>query len=145
MLSSGLQSVINMADNKLKEPVKKVEPVQPVRRKSPSEISRRITRFMNTYGIFNRNQIVRSMPFILFLTLLIIGYIGNSYYAERIIREIDKTKSDLKEKRAEYISTMSRLMYQSNQSQVAKALEQYQVKETTESPSKIFVETKPAK
>ena len=79
------------------------------------------------------------MPFILFITLLIIGYIGNSYYAEHIIREIDKTKSDLKDNRAQYISIMSKLMYQSNQSEVAKVLAPYQITETTEPPGNIFI------
>ena len=130
-----------MAENVLKEKALKEEAseVNPRRKKSPSRISRNFIRFMNMFGFFNRNQIVHSMPFILFVSLLIIGYIANSYYAEKIIREIDKTKTELKENRAEYISTMSRLMYQSNQSQVAKALEPYQVKETTQSPVKIFI------
>ena len=100
---------------------------------------------MNAFGFFSRNQVVHSMPFILFVSLLIIGYIANSYYAEKIIREIDKTKTELKENRAEYISIMSRLMYQSNQSQVAKVLEPYQIKESTESPSKIFITEVPHK
>ena len=136
-----------MSDNKLKEPVVKETASEeaPPKRKSRSKASRNLIRFMNVFGIFNRNQIVHSMPFILFATLLIIGYIANSYYAEKIIREIDKTKTELKENRAEYISIMSRLMYQSNQSQVAKVLEPYQIKENTESPSKIFITEVPTK
>ena len=133
-----------MSDNKLKEKViveeAKVEnaPKKTLRPKA----SKNLIRFMNMFGFFNRNQIVHSMPFILFVTLLIIGYIGNSYYAEHIIREIDKTKTDLKENRAQYISIMSKLMYQSNQSQIAKALEPDQIKESTEPPSKIFITEK---
>ena len=102
-------------------------------------MKRYFIRLLNSFGIFDRNQVVNWMPYILFVTGLIIVYIANSYYAERIIREIDKTKTELKEKRAEYISTMSRLMYQRNQSELAKALEPYQVKETTEPPEKIFI------
>ena len=75
--------------------------------------------------------------------MLIIGYIANSYYAERVIREIDKTKTELKEKRAEYISTKSMLMNNSRQSQVAGALESVNIKETTEPPKMIIV-TDPA-
>ena len=137
-----------MSDNKLKEPVIKEEEAeeeQTQKKKTRSAISRGLIRCMNVFGIFNRNQIVHSMPFILFVSLLIIGYIANSYYAEKIIREIDKTKTELKENRAEYISIMSRLMYQSNQSQVAKVLQPYQIKENTESPSKIFITEVPAK
>ena len=117
---------------------------EPKKRKKPSVFRKSIARVTNgVFGIFDRNQIVQLMPFILFVSLLIVGYIANSYYAERMIREIDKTKVELKERRAEYISTMSRLMYQSNQSEVAKVLSPYQIKESTQPPSKIFIaETK---
>ena len=130
-----------MSENKLKEKVVEEvvqEPPAPKKIRTP-KFSKKFIRFMNQLGIFNRNQVVHAMPFILFITLLIIGYIGNSYYAEHIIREIDKTKSDLKDNRAQYISIMSKLMYQSNQSEVAKVLAPYQITETTEPPGNIFI------
>jgi hypothetical protein len=140
-----------MAENKIKESkvnepeegtgsvteaVKEPKP----RKKKSSRGARSFIRFMNLFGVFDRNQIVHSMPFILFITLLIIGYIANSYYAERVIREIDRTKTELKEKRAEYISTKSELVSQSKQSEVAKALESAQVKESTQPPKRIVME-----
>ena len=130
-----------MSDNKLKEKViedVKQEENSPKKIRRP-QVSKSLIRFMNMFGFFSRNQIVHSMPFILFVSLLIIGYIANSYYAEHIIREIDKTKTDLKENRAQYISIMSKLMYQSNQSEVAKVLEPYHITETTEPPGNIFI------
>lgn len=135
-----------MSVNKLKQQTEE-KPLEkrPVRRKPSSGFSNSIMKFMNMFGIFSRNQVVNMMPFILFLTILLIGYIGNSYYAEHLIREIDKTKHELKEKRAQYISVMSKLMYQSNQSEVARSLEQYQIKETIEPPDKIFISEVPAK
>ena len=137
-----------MSDNKIKDPVLPPEEVseeKEPRKKRTIKPSRSFVRFMNMFGIFNRNQIVHSMPFILFVTVLIIGYIANSYYAERIIRDIDKTKNDLKENRAQYISTLSRLMYQSNQSEVARSLKLYEVNESTEPPVKIIVSDKEEK
>ncbi len=130
-----------MSDNKLKEKVvtddfKEQNTPKPVPRR---KVTKSVIRFMNMFGFFNRNQVVHSMPFILFISLLIIGYIANSYYAENIIREINKTKTNLKENRAQYISIMSKLMYQSNQSEVAKVLGPYEINETTEPPSKIFI------
>jgi hypothetical protein len=136
-----------MPENKLKEKKVVEKPVEQVKakKKTNSAASRNIIRLMNMFGIFNRDQVVHAMPFILFLTILIIGYIGNSYYAEHVIREIDKKKTDLKEKRAQYISIMSRLNYQSNQTEVAKALEAYEVKENTQPQEKIFIKDEPAK
>ena len=94
---------------------------------------------MRVFGIFNRNQVVKMMPFILFLTVLILFYIGNSYYAERTIREINNVKNDLKEKRAEFISTSSELMFRTKQSEVAKAIAPMQLKESVEPQKKITI------
>ena len=135
-----------MQENKIKEKTVAEKQKESVLQKwkAPSAFSRMVVRFMNMFGVFNRNQVVHSMPFILFLTILIIGYIANSYYAEHVIREIDKTKSELKENRAGYISIMSRLMFQNNQTEVAKALELYQIKENTVPPGKIFIKDSPS-
>jgi hypothetical protein len=138
----GLQNETEMNSNRIKEKTAEEQTEEkPVRKKSPSRISKWMTQFMNMFGIFNRNQIVNSMPFILFLAFIAIMYIANSYYAEGIIRDIEKTKLDLRERRAEYISIMSRLMYQRNQSEIAKALASFEIKESTEPPSKIFVKS----
>jgi uncharacterized protein (UPF0333 family) len=132
-----------MAVNKIKEKIEEPAPAPKKKvRRQPTVFSRAILKFMNMFGIFNRNQIVHSMPFILFVAFIVIIYIANSYFAERMIRNIDKTKTSLKEKRAEYISVMSTLMYQSNQSEVAKAVAPYNLKETIEPAYKIFVEEK---
>lgn len=119
----------------------KAEPVEKPKRK-PSNTSRKFIKAMNIFGFFERNQIVHAMPFILYVTGLLMIYIANSYYAEGVVRDIDKLKVDLKERRAEYISTMSRLMYQSKQSEVAKLLLPTGVKESVEPPKKIFVNEK---
>ena len=132
-----------MAENKLKEEVQEEVVPEPKPKKRSSRPARRLIKMVNVFGVLDRNQIVHAMPFILFVTMLIIGYIANSYYAERVIREIDKTKTELKEKRAEYISTKSMLMNNSRQSQVAGALESVNIKETTEPPKMIIV-TDPA-
>jgi hypothetical protein len=81
------------------------------------------------------------MPFILFLTVLILFYIGNSYYAERTIREINAVKKDLKEKRAEFISTSSELMFRTKQSEVATAIAPLEIREALEPQKKITVAT----
>ena len=135
--------------NKLKPPPAPQESQEettvpkPRKKAKPSLFKKGVNRFMGVFGIFERNQVVNLMPFILFVSVLIICYIANSYYAEKMIRDIDKTKVELKEKRAEHISIMSRLMYQSNQSEVARSLAPYEIKESTQPPSKIFVTIDP--
>ena len=99
---------------------------------------------MRVFGIFNRQQVVRMMPFILFITVLLLFYIGNSYYAERTIRKINQVKKELKDKRAEYISTSSELMFRTKQSEVARAISSMDIRESTE-PQKKITKTEAAK
>jgi len=128
-----------MAKNSIRQVPEEVP--EPPKKKRSTKSARKFLKIMHVFGIFNRNQVVRMMPFILFLTVLILFYIGNSYYAERTIREINKVKNDLKEKRAEYISTSSELMFRTKQSEVAKAIAPMAIKESTEPQKKITVAT----
>jgi len=128
-----------MAENKIKEKEAEQQPEEPVKKKRPSKQARNFIRFMGVFGVFDRNQIVHAMPFILFITVLIMFYIGNSYYAESTIRRIDKIKVELNEKRAEYISSESDVMFRSKPSEVAKAVESMQIKEPLEPPKRIIV------
>jgi len=131
-----------MSENKINEPViEKVVDEPPRKRKSSVSPAIKFIKDINIFGNVNRNQIVHAIPFILFVTVLLMCYISNSYYAEGIIRDIDKTKKELKEKRAEYITTMSRLMYVSNQSEIARLLSDYGVKESMEPPYKLTITT----
>jgi len=128
-----------MAKNSLRQQPEEVVEEAPKKKKRSSKSARKFLKIMHVFGIFNRNQVVKLMPFILFLTVLILFYIGNSYYAERTIREINNVKNDLKEKRAEFISTSSELMFRTKQSEVAKAIAPMAIKESTEPQKKITV------
>ena len=84
---------------------------------------------------------LKQVPFVLFLTIIALFYIANSYYAERKIRQINKINNELKELRSEYITSKSKLMFVSKQSEVAKTAEQMglPIKESTSPPGKIVV------
>ena len=53
------------------------------------------------------------LPFSLYICLLLVFYINNSYRAESSIRAISSLERELKDLRSEYITTKSLLMYQS--------------------------------
>ena len=127
-----------MARNTLKEKESPPEKTAAPPRKS-SRRARKLIRFMRVFGIFNRHQVVMMMPFILFLTVLILFYIGNSYYSERTVRNINNVKNELKEKRAEFISTSSELMFRTKQSEVARAIAPMEIKESVEPQKKISI------
>lgn len=57
--------------------------------------------------LLTRESVVRQLPFILFLTFLLVVYIGNRYHAERLVRQIDRMEREVKELRAEAISVAS--------------------------------------
>lgn len=76
-------------------------------------------------------------PFVLFISFLAFIYIANNYYAERKVRKINAIHKELKEIKYEHISTKSKLMQLSKQSQIAKKIEQAGIKESTE-PVKII-------
>ena len=82
----------------------------------------------------NYQSLVRQVPFFLFLAVLAVVYIYNGHYADKTIRNINKTAKEVKELQWEYKSVKSEVMFQSKQSELAKALEPLGLKELTESP-----------
>mgnify|MGYP000880625793 FL=1 len=88
-------------------------------------------------SFLTKQNLVKQIPFIIFLTLLGVFYIANSYNAEKTIIEISKTKKELEELRYEFISTKSKLMFASKQSEIAYKLANSKVKESTVPPIKI--------
>jgi hypothetical protein len=87
-------------------------------------------------------KVVSYLPFIFFLTFIAMVYIGNGYQAENTIRDINRISNELKELRSEYITTKSELMFRSKQSEVAKSLEMYGIKESVVPPKKILIAAK---
>lgn len=90
-------------------------------------------------NFLSAESVVHYLPYIFFITFLGICYIANGYQAEKSIRKIYNTTSELKELRSEYITTRSELMYLSKQSQVARATASIGLEELTSPPKKIIV------
>lgn len=89
-----------------------------------------------------RENVVKQFPYIFFLALLAIIYIGNRYHAEKIKRRITKLQLEQKDMRSESITTKSDLMFMSKQSEVAKLVKEkgLELEESTEPPKKIYLE-----
>jgi hypothetical protein len=87
----------------------------------------------------SRAKFRRALPFIFFLMLLGVIYISNIFHVERTKRQIDNLEEELRELRYEYISSRSKLMYQSKPSEIATKLEQTGIHESTVPPRKIMV------
>ena len=82
----------------------------------------------------NYQSLVKQVPFFLFLAALAVIYIYNGHYADKTIRNINKTAKEVKELQWEYKQVKSEVMFQSKQSELVKAVEPLGLKELTEAP-----------
>jgi hypothetical protein len=127
--------------NKFKEvPAEEQVTEKKSRPAKPNKIARS---FLNIFSgnFLSKDYVILQLPFILFLTVIGLGYIANGYYAEKSVREISHINSELKELKSEYIISKSELMFMSNQSEVAHAVAPFGLKESTVPPKKIVVHT----
>ncbi len=92
-------------------------------------------------SILTKDSVIEQLPYLLFLTFIAVLYIGNRYHSEKIVRETSKTQAELKELRAESITTASKLMYMSKQSEVIKLVNKkgLELEEAVEPPKKLRV------
>lgn len=70
----------------------------------------------------------------MFLALLAVIYIYNGHYADKTIRNINRTAREVKELQYEYKTVKSEVMFRSKQSELVKAVEPLGLKELTTSP-----------
>ena len=82
----------------------------------------------------NYQSVVKQVPFFLFLTVLAVIYIYNGHYADKTIRNINRTEKEVKELKYEYITVKSEVMFQSKPSELIKAVEPLGLKELVQSP-----------
>ncbi|HTX88785.1 MAG TPA: FtsL-like putative cell division protein [Bacteroidales bacterium] len=86
----------------------------------------------------SKESVLGNLPYLLFVTVLAMIYIGNTYYAEKTYKAIEKTKSELKELRFEYLTTKSTLMFHSKLSEIVRRSGPLGLKESMVPPYKIF-------
>ena len=87
--------------------------------------------------LLNYQWIVKNIPFFLFLSLLTVLYIYNGHFAEKTIKDINRSSRELRELQYEYKTIQSELMFQSKQSELVKAVEPLGLKELSQPPLKL--------
>ena len=90
-------------------------------------------------GMFEKGLPVKYLPKILFLTFVMILYIGNSHHAEKMIRKIDKLEVQVEDLRADFTTLKADYMYARLQSEVSKKTKKLGLEESSEPPSKIII------
>ena len=89
-----------------------------------------------------REKVLSNMPFLLFIAGMMLSYIAYGYWTERTVRDLDRTSSELKEMRSEYITVRSHLERSERQSQVADDIGDMGLRESREPPLRITVDKK---
>ena len=88
--------------------------------------------------------ILKNLGYISFIALLAALYIGNRFHAERITREITRLQREVKDLRAESLSTSTDLMFVSKQSEVFRLVREkgLNLEEMKTPPYKLLVDKK---
>ena len=92
-----------------------------------------------TDGGVSKEAATEMLPFLIFLSVLCMLYIANSHMAVKNIRSIDKLNKEVKELSWEYKSLKADLMFKSKLTEVAKKVDTLGIKELTEPPKKIVI------
>ncbi|MES2003097.1 MAG: FtsL-like putative cell division protein [Bacteroidota bacterium] len=88
-------------------------------------------------GLFNYQWIVKNIPFFLFLSGLTVLYIANGHRADKTIRKINSTTSELKDLQYEYKTLKSEVMFRSEEGQIVKASGPLGLKISKEMPKRL--------
>ena len=92
-------------------------------------------------GLFREGLPVRYLPNLLFIMLLVLLYIGNTHYGNRMNRNIQRLKQETEDLRADYTTLKSDYMEASKQSEVARKVAAIGLVESSSPPFRITVPT----
>ena len=90
-------------------------------------------------SFLTKEKVLGNMPFILFCAGLMITYIAYGYHTERVVRDLHRVDTELKELRSESITVRSKLETMEQQSQVAADIGDLGLKESRVPPVKLEV------
>ena len=119
-----LQNVINMANSL----------------KGEEQNGARFNKIFDFDFKIKKDMIPKFLPFFFFISVMLLLYIANKYYAEKSYLEETLLKNELKELRAESLTTKAELVNKTKESEVAKLVENVGLEENKEPPKKIVVE-----
>lgn len=125
--------------NRYKE-IKKEEPPKaqkPKKERKPSRMAKSFADVLNG-NVLTRDYVIGNLPFIAFMTVIMLTYIGMGYYADRNARRIEKIENDLVEMNSELISVRTELNMVSNPAQIADSTRSMGLVEARDFPPRII-------
>lgn len=105
-----------------------------------SSIFSGIEKKMTLENYFEEGFPVHYLPRILFVLMLGLIYIGNTHYGEKTVRKINHIQAEVEDIRADYTTLKSDLMFASKQSEVARKVKVFGLKESLVPPYKVAVD-----
>jgi len=99
-----------------------------------------IERRLKLENYFEEGFPVKYLPKILFVMAIGLIFISNTHYAEKTVRRINNIQAEVEDLRADYTTLKSDLMFASKQSEVAKKVKVFELKESLKPPYKVEVE-----
>ena len=96
-------------------------------------------------GFLVREKFTKQFPFMVYITVLLMAIITNTYIAEEKNRELVKANKHLNDLQVEYIQVKSAIMEASKQSVLVKRLQGTGLKEATEPLKRINMNVEPEK
>ncbi len=91
-------------------------------------------------GLFSRSVASKFIPFMIYLAVWGVIYIGNRHYAQQVELEVSELQEELQTYRSEYLTMKAELMLRTKQSEVAQMVDTLGLQELTTPPEKIRVE-----
>jgi cell division protein FtsL len=91
-------------------------------------------------SFISRENVEKNFPFFFYLILLIILFITNTFKAQDVQRQINKTKAEVTALRIKSIYMKSQLMESTTPSKMSKLVKDLGLKESNVPPQKIIIE-----
>lgn len=80
---------------------------------------------------------LNNVPFLCFIALLGVIYISNAHSVEKKLRKIEVLKKEVKEEKWKYMEVKTDIIHESTESQLAKKLNDKEIKINDEAPVKL--------
>ena len=98
-----------------------------------------LDKYANVDALFEHGVPLKFMPHVLILTGITLFDIGNTHFAEKTIRTIDKIKVETEDLRADFTTLKSEYMEASKQSEVARNVAPLGLVESSSPPYQVIV------
>ncbi len=107
-------------------------------KKKPSVFTR-VENFLKLDRIFSDGVPVQYFKYVAFVMLLALGYIWLTHKSDRLVRDYERVKLEVKDIKTEYTALKKSYMFESKQTEVAKKVKEMGLEPSDKPPYKIIV------